>query len=78
MQKKLGITINFDIHGPLDNLANIFGKVITNGLSEEDVPEIPLLRYDKQGFCSVLSLNDSKKVIDYVWDNAFNYNEIAL
>ena len=78
MQKKLGITINFDIHGPLDNLANIFGKVITNGLSEEDVPEIPLLRYDKQGFCNVLPLNDSKKVIDYVWDNAFNYNGITL
>ncbi|AFY57827.1 Protein of unknown function (DUF3754) [Rivularia sp. PCC 7116] len=78
MEKKLGAAINFDIHGPLDNLANIFGKVITNGLSEENVPEIPLLRYDKEGFCYVLPLNDAKKVIDYVWDNAFNYNGIAL
>jgi len=76
MQKKLGTKINFDIHGPLDNLANIFGKV-TNGLSEENLPEIPLLKYDKEGFCSVIPLNDGKKVIDYVWDNAFNYNGIG-
>ena len=78
MQTKLGITINFDIHGPLDNLANIFGKLVTNDVSENDLPEIPLLRYDKQGFCNVLPLNDAKKVIDYVWDNAFNYNGISL
>lgn len=78
MQKKVGIKINFDINGPLDNLANIFGKLITNGVSEEYLPEVPLLSYDKQGFCNVLPLNDAKKVIDYVWDNAFNYNGIAL
>ena len=78
MQKKVGITINFDINGPLDNLANIRGKLITNALSEENTPEIPLLKYDNQGFCNVLPLNDAKKVIDYVWDNAFNYNGIKL
>ncbi len=78
MQKKVGITINFDINGPLDNLANIRGKLITNALSEENTPEIPLLKYDNQGFCNVLPLNDAKKVIDYVWDNAFNYNGISL
>jgi hypothetical protein len=78
MQKKVGTTINFDIQGPLDNLASIFGKVITNDVSEENLPEIPLLSYDKQGFCNVLPLNDAKKVIDYVWDNAFNYNGIVL
>lgn len=78
MQKKVGITINFDIHGPLDNLASIFGKLITDGVSEENTPEIPLLRYDKEGYCNILPLNDAKKVIDYVWDNAFNYNGISL
>ncbi|MGB3655512.1 MAG: DUF3754 domain-containing protein, partial [Rivularia sp. (in: cyanobacteria)] len=78
MQKKLGTAINFDIHGPLDNLAAIRGKVIKNGVAEENLPEIPLLNYDNGGFCNVLPLNDAKKVIDYVWDNAFNYNGIAL
>ncbi|MGB3759327.1 MAG: DUF3754 domain-containing protein [Rivularia sp. (in: cyanobacteria)] len=78
MQKKLGITINFDIHGPLDNLAEIRGKVIENGVAEENTPLLPLLNYDKEGFCNVLPLNDAKKVIDHVWDNAFNYNGIKL
>ena len=78
MEKKLGNKINFDIHGPLDNLANIRGKVFTNGVAEENTPEIPLLSYDKQGFCNVLPLDDAKKVIDYVWDNAFNFNEMLF
>ena len=77
-RKKLGITINFDIHGPLDNLAEIRGKVIENGVAEENTPLLPLLNYDNEGFCNVLPLNDAKKVIDYVWDNAFNYNGIKL
>ena len=78
MEKKLGIKINFDIHGPLDNLANICGKLITNGVVEENVSEIPLLSYDNLGNCKVLPLNDGKKIIDYVWDNTFNYNQITL
>ncbi len=78
MEKKLGIQINFDIHGPLNNLAEIRGKIITNTLAEENTAEISLLNYDQNGFCNVLPLNDAKKVIDYVWDNAFNYNGIAL
>ena len=78
MQKKVGTSINFDINGPLDNLANISGKIITNYVSKENTPEIPLLTYDNKGFCNVLPLNDAKKVIDYVWDNAFNYNGISL
>ncbi|MDJ0696192.1 TMEM143 family protein [Mastigocoleus sp. MO_188.B34] len=78
MEKKLGTTINFDIHGPLDNLANIQGKVNQNCKDIENTPDVPLLTYDEQGYCQLLSLDDSKAVIDYVWDNAFNYNAIAL
>ncbi|MEB3215887.1 MAG: TMEM143 family protein [Nostocales cyanobacterium 94392] len=78
MKEKLGTTINFDIHGPLDNLANIRGKVIKNSVVEDDTPLLSLLNYDKEGFCNVLPLDDAKKVIDYVWDNAFNYNGITL
>ncbi|KST66305.1 TMEM143 family protein [Mastigocoleus testarum] len=78
MEKKLGTTINFDIHGPLDNLANIRGKVHQNCNEVENTPEVPLLTYDEQGYCQLLSLDDSKAVIDYVWDNAFKYNAIAL
>lgn len=78
MKEKLGTTINFDIHGPLDNLANIRGKLIKNGVVKDDTPLLSLLNYDKEGFCNVLPLDDAKKIIDYVWDNAFNYNGITL
>ena len=78
MQKKLGTTINFDIHGPLDNLADIRGKINRNSKEIENTPEVPLLTYGEEGCCQLLSLDDSKAVIDYVWDNAFKYNAIAL
>ncbi len=75
MEKKLGTTINFDIQGPLNNLENICGKINTN---DKTAPEIPLLTYDDQGCCHVLPLEDARRVIDYVWDNAFLYNGINL
>lgn len=78
MEKKLGIKINFDIHGPLENLAEIRGKVMEDNLDDENMVPLPLLSYDRGGFCNVLPLNDAKKVIDYVWDNTFNYNQITL
>lgn len=78
MEKKLGITINFDIHGPLNNLENICGKAMNKTQKSNTAPEIPLLTYDNQGCCSVLPLDDAKAVIDYVWDNAFRYNGIEL
>ena len=77
MQKKLGTKIDFDIQGPLNNLVEIRGKITEDNQSQES-PEISLLSYDKKGFCQVLSLDNAKKVIDYVWDNAFNYNGIVL
>ena len=40
--------------------------------------ETSLLSYDKQGYCHVLPLDDAKKVIDYVWDNAFMYNGVDI
>lgn len=67
MEQKFGTTIDFDIHGPLQNLAQIRGKI-----DAEDEP-IPLLSYDRQGACQVLPIDDAKAIIDYVWDNAFLY-----
>ncbi|KYC42374.1 hypothetical protein WA1_20615 [Scytonema hofmannii PCC 7110] len=78
MERKVGMKINFDIHGPLNNLEEIRGQVLGNSKEVDNVSEIPLLTYDNQGFCHVLSLDDAKAVIDYVWDNAFQYNGIAL
>ncbi|KKD37069.1 MAG: TMEM143 family protein [Limnoraphis robusta] len=74
MKENLGIRINFDIHGPLNNLQEIRGK-IEDHVNE---PEVPLLSYDQQGYCHVIPLKQARTVIDWVWDNAFQYNGKAL
>jgi hypothetical protein len=74
MQENLGIRINFDIHGPLNNLQEIRGKIENN----PNQPEVPLLSYDQQGYCHVIPLKQARTVIDWVWDNAFQYNGKAL
>ena len=73
MEEKFGTKIDFDINGPLRNLEAIRGKIVKAGETEASTPEIPLLTYDNQGFCQVLSLDDAKTIVDYVWDNAFLY-----
>jgi hypothetical protein len=67
MERNFDTAIDFDIQGPLRNLAQIRGKI-----DAEDEP-IPLLSYDRQGACQVLPIDDAKAIIDYVWDNAFLY-----
>ncbi|MDM9583445.1 TMEM143 family protein [Nostoc sp. GT001] len=78
MENKLSTKINFDIQGPLSNLEAIRGQIIPNSEITDNVSEIALLTYNQQGECQVLPLDDAKAVIDYVWDNAFQYNGIIL
>ncbi len=74
MTEKLGIYIDFDINGPLNNLAKLRGKIVYEDNNEDEIKEVPLLSYDQQGNINILSLQDSKMILDYVWDNAFQYN----
>lgn len=67
MDQKFGTKIDFDIDGPLGNLQQIHGKT-----SKKRSP-VRLLTYDNQKRCHVLPLDEAKEVIDYVWDNAFQY-----
>jgi hypothetical protein len=71
MNEKFDPKIDFDIQGPLQNLQTIRGLVIQDSEAPENICEVPLLTYDKEGCCQVLSLDDAKAAIDYVWDNAF-------
>lgn len=66
--EKTGKTINFDIQGPLANFQDIKGCTSDNGEPQ------PLLTYDEQNRCHVLPLEQSREVLDYVWDNLFRYN----
>ncbi len=74
MEERFGTKIDFDIDGPLNNLQAIRGKIIKDGEDEDNWPEFPLLSYDEGGNCHVLSLDDAKRAIDYVWDCAFVYS----
>ena len=71
MEEKLNTHIDFDIHGPLNNLEAIKASLV-NTPSESSIPRESLLTYDGE-HCKVLPLADAKKVIDYLWDNAFLY-----
>ena len=73
MEQNFDTKIDFDINGPLNNLAKIKGKIISDVKSEEEIPEISLLTYDKNGCCQVLSIDNAKKLIDHIWDNLFVY-----
>ncbi|NEQ68067.1 MAG: DUF3754 domain-containing protein [Symploca sp. SIO2D2] len=68
MDEKFGTKIDFDIQGPLNNLANIRGDFTQ---ADHLVEDQPLLSLDEQNRCRLLPLEQSKQVIDYVWDNAF-------
>ena len=74
MTEKLGIEMDFDIHGPLNNLEKLRGKIVYEDNNEDEIKEVPLLSYDQQGNINILPLEDSKMILDYVWDNAFQYN----
>ena len=74
MKEKLGIYMDFDIQGPLNNLEKLRGKIVHEDNNEDEIKEDPLLSYDQQGNINILSLEDSKMILDYVWDNAFQYN----
>ena len=73
MEQNFDTKIDFDINGPLNNLAKIKGKIISDVKSEEEIPEISLLTYDINGCCQVLSIDNAKKLIDHIWDNLFVY-----
>jgi hypothetical protein len=75
MEKKFRTKIDFDINGPLHNLAEIRGKIVKDGVAQAHTSEVHLLSYDEQGCCQVPSLDDAKTIIDYLWDNAFLYSQ---
>jgi len=72
MEETFGTKIDFDINGPLKNLADIRGKIVRNGEDENKIKAVPLLRYRDDGSCQVLSLEDAKTAIDYLWDRIYN------
>ena len=73
MAHKFDAKVDFDINGPINNLESLRGKIVKDGENEASKPEVSLLRKDAKGNCSVLSLDEAKTLLDYVWDNIFLY-----
>ena len=73
MDEKFNVKIDFDINGPINNLKQIRGRVIEPNTERVNSPEIPLLEQDNRGVCHILPLHKSKLLIDYIWDNIFDY-----
>ena len=76
LEDKTATKIDFNVDKALEKMERLKGKVVQEGQSEEDVSEIPLLTRDANGKCKVLPIDDAKTVIDYVWDNIFQYNVV--
>lgn len=66
--------INFDIHNTLQSLTKIKGKITITENNVYRQVEKSLLSFDEDGYCQVLSIDEAKEVIDYIWDNVFNYS----
>ena len=73
MLEKSGKKIDFDIDNTLKSLSSIRGQINLNSENSETAIEVSLLQQDEQNYLQVLPLEQATKVIDYVWDNVFQY-----
>lgn len=67
-QKDNTVGVNFDIARTVERM-----QAVRIPLGEADTDATALARIDEQGYCRVLSLDDAKRVLDKIWDNAFQY-----
>ncbi|MCB9079425.1 MAG: DUF3754 domain-containing protein [Anaerolineaceae bacterium] len=72
MEEKFGAKIDFDIEGPLQNLEQIHGP--RPGTDQVE----PLLHRDEIERLYLQPLDESKGIIDWVWDNLFQFNEVGV
>ncbi len=73
MSAKTGHKIDFDIEKTLSSLAAIRGKIGIGFNNQRVGEEISLLNRKEQNQLEVIPLDQAMRVIDYVWDNAFDY-----
>jgi hypothetical protein len=63
-----GVAVNFDIERTLQRM-----NEVRTCLGADDRQETALAQIDEQGHCRVLSLHDAKRLLDKLWDDAFQY-----
>lgn len=68
LAQKEASAVNFDIERTLQRMSEV--RVC---LHDGDEQETPLGQIDERGYCRVLALPDAKRLLDKLWDNAFQY-----
>lgn len=63
-----GREVNFDIERTIEHMCAVRAV-----LNEGDTAETALVRLDEAGHCCALPLWDAKRLLDKLWDNAFQY-----
>lgn len=66
MREVFGAEVNFDIDGPLKNLARLTGPA-------RDGREAALIGKDPAGRWRAAPIEDAKHLLDHLWDNAYQY-----
>ncbi len=69
MKEKHGTVIDFDIDGPVNKLIKFEG--VTNGGSKKS-----LILEDSDGTLSIPTLYEAREIMDFHWDNAFQFSDI--
>jgi len=77
LEERFGVKIDFDVERTVQYLESTKGKLLDKDQRLE-IPEAALLRRDAEGICHPLALSEANMVIDYIWDNYFQYANMAL
>jgi transcriptional/translational regulatory protein YebC/TACO1 len=71
LEEKFQAQVDFDVDKAVKKLEKLVGKLEDS----DDAPDVNMLEKDGDGKLKVRDIDDSKTIIDYVWDNIFQYNE---
>jgi len=74
LEQKFNTKIDFDVEQALKCLSELKGKIVEDGQDEAAVPEKAIVHCDADGKYHALPMDDAKTVVDYTWDNIFQYN----
>lgn len=69
LEEKFQTKVDFNVDKAVQKLEKLVGKLE----DDDNAPDVHLLKNDN-GKLTVVDIDDSKTIIDYVWDNIFQYN----
>lgn len=71
LEEKFQAQVDFDVDKAVQKLEKLVGKLEDS----DSAPDVHMLEKDGDGKLKVRDIDDSKTIIDYVWDNIFQYND---